>query len=96
MVRQSLATGFRPVAFAAIVAAFALVGCGPQAPVRGAQYYKAHPDEAAAMDAKCKAGDATGSDCDAAAQALASVKADNTFENATKMSTRKDTTKKIW
>jgi len=96
MVSDALATGFRPVAIAAIVVAFALAGCGPQTPVRGAQYYKAHPDEAAAMDAKCRTGEASGSDCDAAAQALASVKADSTFEDATKMSTRKDATKKIW
>lgn len=90
------AAGIRPVALAAIVAALALAGCGPQTPVRGAQYYKAHPDEAATMNAKCEAGEASGSECDAAAQAIASAKADKTFEDATKMSTRKDTTKKAW
>lgn len=86
----------KPLTLAALAATLAVCGCGPQAPVRGSQYYKAHPDEAAAMDAKCKAGEATGSDCDAAAQALASAKADATFENATTMSKRKDATKKIW
>lgn len=45
------------------------------------------------MDAKCKAGEATGGECDAAAQVVASIKADTTFDNALKTTKRDDGTK---
>lgn len=89
--RASTLTG---IAVAATLGAW---GCTPPAsPAHGVDYFKAHPDEARATSHQCTAGRVTGPNCDAAEQAIASAKADATFNEATKMSTRKNEIGRKW
>lgn len=84
-------------AIAAVAVTFGLAGCNPPtSPARGVDYYKAHPDEARTVAEQCTAGKVSGPNCDAAAQAIASTKADATFNEAIKMSDRKNKIGRNW
>lgn len=57
-------------AFIAAAATIALAGCGLIKP-RDAGYFRLHAEEARLVVTRCERGQETGSDCQAAAQAVA-------------------------
>lgn len=84
-------------AIAVIAATVGVGGCTPPTPpARGVDYYKAHRDEAKTVADQCAAGTTTGPNCEAAVQAIASVKADATFKDALKTSKRKNQVGRNW
>ena len=58
----------------AVAATMALSGCGPIKP-RDAGYFRFHAEEARLVVTRCERGQETGSDCEAAAQAVAELDA---------------------
>jgi hypothetical protein len=84
-------------AVVALATLLSVGGCTPPTlNPRGVDYYKAHADEAKTVAAECAAGTITGPNCDAAAQAIASAKADATFNEALKTSKRKNEIGRHW
>lgn len=72
--RVNRMTNLKERALIAAVATIALTGCGLIKP-RDAGYFRFHAEEARLVVTRCERGQETGSDCEAAAQAVAELDA---------------------
>ncbi len=72
--RVNRMTNLKERALIAAVATIALTGCGLIKP-RDAGYFRFHAEEARLVVTRCERGKETGSDCEAAAQAVAELDA---------------------
>ncbi len=80
----------------AIGLSIAACGCSPNRPARGVDYFKAHIEEARSVVAQCEKAATTGEECSTAQQAIASIRSDEMFNEATKMSPRKPNVGRNW
>lgn len=80
----------------ALAASIGAWACNPMPAARSLEFFTANPAEARKVVEQCAKGVATGPECATAAVAVERQKANATFDNAIKTSTRKKQINRNW